>query len=110
PLATMVRTFASCRRMFGIIAIVAVYGDPTEPGFLPGLKLRGGGFAIDPYALAVLSAHLGYSLVVYWVAHREGVSASRLVTFTTCLHVLFGVLLIVFSQGPLSPFRPSLAF
>ena len=74
PLATMVRKVATCRLMLGIIAIVAVYADPTEPGFLPGLKLRGGGFAIDPYALAVLSAHLGYSLVVYWVAHREGVS------------------------------------
>ena len=110
PLATMVRKVATCRLMLGIIAIVAVYADPTEPGFLPGLKLRGGGFAIDPYALAVLSAHLGYSLVVYWVAHREGVSPSRLVTFTTCLDVLFGVLIIVFTEGTSSPFWPFVVF
>ena len=110
PLATMVRKVATCRLMLGIIAIVAVYADPTEPGFLPGLKLGGGGFAIDPYALAVLSAHLGYSLVVYWVAHREGVSPSRLVTFTTCLDVLFGVLIIVFTEGTSSPFWPFVVF
>ena len=110
PLATMVRKVSTCRLMLGIIAIVAVYADPTEPGFLPGLKLRGGGFAIDPYALAVLSAHLGYSLVVYWVAHREGVSPSRLVTFTTWLDVLFGVLIIVFTEGTSSPFWPFVVF
>src|SRR2546430_6092086 len=47
PLATMFRQVATCRLMFGVIAFVPAIPDPTEPGLLPSLQLRGGAVAID---------------------------------------------------------------
>ena len=109
PLATMVRKVATCRLMLGIIAIVAVYADPTEPGFLPGLKLGGGGFAIDPYALAVLSAHLGYSLAVY-SSLLVGLVPRGIVAITTWADILAGAAIAFFTDGPMSPFYVFFAF
>ena len=110
PLATTVRKVATCRLLLGLIAVVAVYADPTEPSFLPWLHRRRGDLAIDPYALAVLSAHLAYSLVVYWAARRERTSPSRLVAVTTWLDVLFGIVIVVFTEGTSSPFWPFVIF
>src|SRR5207244_3746512 len=87
-----------------LYAIVAVYIDPTAPTLMPWLHLAGGGFAIDPYALAVLSAHLLYSLTVCHVVTRGLVSRRRLATITAWCDVLFGAAIVVFTEGTSSPF------
>src|SRR6184192_3404400 len=68
---------ARCRLILSLIAIVAVYVDPTEPTGVPWLHLTGGKFAIDPYALAVLSLHLAYSSCVCWVIARHALPGRR---------------------------------
>ena len=110
PLGNMVRKVAACRLTLGLIAIVAVYVDPTEPSFFPWLKLRGGEFSMDPYALAVLGAHLGYSLVIYWAVCGERMSSKRLVSITSWFDVLFGAVIVVFTEGTSSPFWPFFVF
>src|SRR5439155_13353291 len=69
---------ARCRLILSLIAIVAVYVDPTKPTGVPWLHLTGREFAIDPYALAVLSLHLAYSSCVCWVIARQLLSPQRL--------------------------------
>src|SRR5436309_9740066 len=95
---------ARCRLILSVIANVAVYVDPTEPTGVPWLHLTGGKFAIDPYALAVLSLHLAYSSCVCWVIARQLLSPQRLAAITAWIDVFLGAVVVVFTEGTSSPF------
>jgi len=95
---------ARCRLILSLIAIVAVYVDPTEPTGVPWLHLTGGEFAIDPYALAVLSLHLAYSSCVCWVIARHVLPPRRLATLTAWIDVVLGAVVVIFTEGMSSPF------
>src|SRR2546422_189748 len=89
---------------------VAACGAARDDGtgtFLTHPSVAGpasGGFAIAPYALAVLSAPLLSSLTVCQVVTRGLVSRRRLATITAWCDVLFGAAIVVFTEGTSSPF------
>jgi signal transduction histidine kinase len=95
---------ARCRLVLSVVAIIAVYIDPTEPSLLPWLNLVGGGFTIDWRALTVMGAHFLYSAAVYVVVTRTFASRRRVVDFTTWADVLFGAVITIFTEGTSSPF------
>lgn len=101
---------ARCRLILSLVAIIAVYVDPTEPTLLPWLHLIGGRFNIDPYALTVMSAHLLYSLALYYRLPHRVIPRPRLALITTWTDVLFGALIVVFTEGTSSPFWPFFVF
>jgi signal transduction histidine kinase len=97
---------ARCRIVLSVVAVLAVYVDPTppSPSWLP---LTGGPFEIHPYTLAVMGAHLAYS-VTLWVAHGRGLAIpSRLATVGD---VLFGAAIALVTEGPTSPYYVFFAF
>jgi signal transduction histidine kinase len=97
-------SIARCRVLLSIIALIAVYIDPTEPSLLPWLNLGGGRFAIDPKVLAVMGGHLCYSGLVYYVVTRGLVRPQRLANVTTWADVAFGAAIVAFTEGTSSPF------
>ena len=110
PIAlTMETKIARCRLILSVIAIVAVYIDPTQPTF-PWLGLKGGEFAIDPFTLAVMTLHLLYSVGVYYACERELVLPSGLARFTITADVLFGAAIVVCTEGISSPFGAFFVF
>jgi signal transduction histidine kinase len=100
---------AQCRVILSTIAIAAVYIDPTEPT-LPWLHLVGGAFTIDPYALGVMSAHLLYSLALYFRLPHRVIPPQRLGTLTIWADVLFSAAIVIFTEGTSSPFWPFFVF
>lgn len=108
--ADIERSIARCRILLSVMAIVAVYVDPTEPTLTRWLPLRGGPFTIDPAALAVLLAHLGYSSTLYYVLARRLVAAPRLAAFATWTDVVFGAAIALVTEGATSPFYAFFAF
>lgn len=97
-------SIARCRLLLSIIALIAVYVDPTQPNLLPWLALGGGGFKIDPRVLAVMGGHICYSIFVYWSFARGLVSSRRLANVTSWADVAFGAVIVVFTEGTSSPF------
>jgi signal transduction histidine kinase len=97
-------TVARCRLVISLIAIVAVYLDPTEPTLLPWLEQRGGEFTIDPWALSALSVYLVYSLAVVYATTLPAVPRERLATVTAWTDVALGAVIMAFTEGTSSPF------
>jgi signal transduction histidine kinase len=95
---------ARCRLILSVIALIAVYIDPTEPTLLPWLHLTSGAFQIDPWAFGVMGGHLVYSLTVYALLARGIVAPLRLARFTTWADVIFGAVIVMFTEGTSSPF------
>lgn len=106
---TMEESIARCRLVLSLIAIVAVYIDPTQPT-IPWLDLRGGEFEIDPYTLTVMTMHLVYSLVIYYALARDLVPPKRLASFTIVADVAFGAAIVVCTEGISSPFGAFFVF
>lgn len=104
------RSIARCRLFLSVGALAAVFVDPTEPILTRWIPLTGGSFVIDPYALATLTVHLCYSLIMIAVVSRRSVSLARLATITTCGDVLFGAAIAAFTEGITSPFYAFFAF
>jgi len=71
---------------------------------LPGLELRGGPLTIDPHALAVLLAHLVFSIGIYVALSRGMVAAETVGAVTTWTDVLFAGAIAAFTEGVSSPF------
>jgi signal transduction histidine kinase len=94
-------TIARTRMLLPILAAVSVWVDPTVPDLTPWFALTGGPFAIDRSALAILGAHLVYSLVFYALA--LGGRRPRAADATNVLDVLFAVAIAVFTEGRTSP-------
>jgi signal transduction histidine kinase len=97
------RNIAQCRILLSIAAPLAVYLDPTEP-ILRVMELSGAAFFIDPRVLAVMLAHLGYSIFVSAVLRTGRASLSQIVTVSNCGDVLFGALIAMVTEGTNSPF------
>src|SRR4029450_5946933 len=85
----MERGIARCRVLPSLIAILALYVDPTEPTLTRWLPLTGGAFTLNRYWVTVLVAHLIYSLVLFVLTMQRRVSVTRLATIATCGDVLF---------------------
>jgi signal transduction histidine kinase len=104
------RSVAGCRIALSVIALVAVYVDPTLPTLTRWLPLRGGPFTIDPYALAALLLHLAYSTTLYVVLVSGRVSPARLFPISTCLDVGTAAVIALVTEGATSPFYPFFVF
>jgi len=97
-------TVARCRVLLSVFAVLAIYVDPTPPVMLPWLQLRGGPFAIDPYTLAILAAHLASSLTIYAGLARGVFTPQAVGAVTTWTDVLFAGAIAAVTEGVSSPF------
>jgi len=109
-LAEIEENVARCRITLSIAAIIAVYIDPTRPILMRWFPLSGGLFWVDPHALAVMLAHLTYSFAVYLVLRRSGATPSRVALVSTWADVVFGVAIVLVTEGTNSPFYVFFAF
>ena len=108
--ADVERIIAHCRVMLSVAAFVTVYIDPTRPTLTRWMPLTGGPFTLDPWALAVMIAHLVYSATTGLVLRSRLVSATRLATVSTWIDVLFGGAIALVTEGANSPFYVFFAF
>jgi signal transduction histidine kinase len=108
--ADIERNIAQCRVILSIAAFITVYIDPTRPTLTRWIPLTGGPFMLDPYALAVLLSHVGYSIVIFLVVERGLASAERVATVSTWGDVLFGASIALVTEGANSPFYVFFAF
>jgi signal transduction histidine kinase len=98
------RNIARCRVFLSVIAIFAVYVDPTAPTLAWWIPEKGGAFTIDPSALAVMASHLAYSTTLYVALAYPLGSPRRLAAIATWADVLFGAAIALFTEGTTSPF------
>ena len=103
-LADTERTIARCRVILSVAALIAVYIDPTHPTLTRWLPLTGGPFMLDPLALAVMLSHLFYSVTLYLLERGRVVPSSRIVSVSTWMDVLFGIVIALVTEGANSPF------
>lgn len=103
-------SIARCRIILSVVALVAVFIDPTEPLLSRWIPLSSGHFTIDPYVLIVMGAHLAYSVVAYAGVTGDEPAALRLAQRTTWLDVAFGAAIAFLTEGVTSPFYPFFAF
>lgn len=108
-LAPIEQNFARCRLILSVVALVAVYIDPTEPIATRWIPLTSGPFMIDPWALAIMGTHLCYSTLVL-VLPRAVVASPRVLTLTTWCDVFFSAAIAVVTEGGTSPFFTFFAF
>jgi signal transduction histidine kinase len=106
----MERAIARCRVFLSVVAIVALYVDPTVPTLTRWLALSGGAFSVDWYWGTVLGLHLTYSLALLALQPQAVVSARRLATIATCGDVLFAGAIALVTEGTTSPFYAFFAF
>ena len=88
---------ARTRILVSLVALISLYVDPNNGGFL----------GIEPFALAALLAHLGYSTSAY-VALRHGSHVEDLATMSVTLDVCFATILAVLTEG--KPTSPAIVF
>jgi signal transduction histidine kinase len=103
PTAAMAIKIARCRVILSVVAMIAVYVDPTAP-MLPWLGLKGGEFQIDPITLAVMTLHLLYSIGVYHALARDLLPRERVAASTVIADIGFGAAIVVCTEGISSPF------
>src|SRR5438093_13458744 len=96
-------TIARCRVVLSVAAFVAVYIDPTRPTLTRWIPLTGGPFMLDPWALAVMLAHLAYSVATYVLVGRRVFAPARIATVSTWADVLFGAAIALVTEGANSP-------
>lgn len=106
----MERGIARCRVVLSLVAILALYVDPTEPTLTNWIPLGSGFFSISWYWASVLIAHLTYSLMLVILQGRSAVSHRHLTTIATCGDVLFAIAIAVVTEGTTSPFYSFFAF
>ena len=103
------RKVARCRILLSLFAITAAYLLPHNSLLLRWTGLQGAEYRIEPYALVVLGAHLGYSVAVY-SSLLVGLVPRGIVAITTWADVLAGAGIAFFTDGPMSPFYVFFAF
>ena len=108
--ADVERIIAHCRVILSVAAFVTVYIDPTRPTLTRWMPLTGGPFTLDPWALAVMIAHLVYSVATGLVLRSRLASATRIATVSTWIDVLFGGAIALVTEGANSPFYVFFAF
>jgi signal transduction histidine kinase len=102
---------ARCRIVLSIVAMIAISIDPTPSAVSRWIgSAAAGPVTADPYTLAVMGAHLIYSLSVYVaVAWRRRASAA-LTTWTIWADVIFAAAIAFCTEGMSSPFYAFFAF
>src|SRR5262245_9916745 len=100
----MERKVARCRVLLSLMALFAVWVDPTRATSMPWLRPVHAVYGIDPRALALLMLHLAFRLSIYAVLSRPLVTSPRTVIFTTAIDVLFSLVIAIFTEGIASPF------
>jgi two-component system sensor histidine kinase DesK len=103
------RGIARCRVFLSLIALLALYVDPTEPVLTHWLPLTGGAFTVNRYWATVLIAHLVYSVTLYWLVSRRMPSA-RITTIATTGDVVFALAIAMVTEGATSPFYAFFTF
>lgn len=106
----MERSIARCRVVLSLIAILALYVDPTEPTLTRWLPLSGGAFTINRYWVTVLVAHLIYSVTLYVIHAPSGSPSQRLAFIGIAGDVLFAAAIALVTEGTTSPFYSFFAF
>jgi signal transduction histidine kinase len=106
----MERSIARCRVFLSVIAIFALYVDPTEPTLTRWLPLTGGAFTVNRYWATVLVAHLAYSLTLVFLQTPPAAPSPRLATIATWGDILFAAAIAVVTEGTTSPFYSFFAF
>lgn len=101
---------ARCRVILSVVALVAVYIDPTAPYVASWLRISSGRFTLDPWVFAVMGVHLTYSLFVYAAAVRSWFRPGRLATWSVGLDVLAGGAVALVTEGATSPFSAFFVF
>ncbi len=101
---------ARCRIILSVVALAAVFIDPTTPYVSSWMKVASGRFTIDPYVFVVMGAHLAYSVAVYLAVVSERVSLDRLATWTLTADVVLGGAIALMTEGATSPFSAFFAF
>src|SRR6185436_9617363 len=88
-LRQMERNIARCRVVLSIAAIAVVYIDPETPLMSRWIAWTSGPFAMDPRFIAVMTAHLTYSALMYVALRRDWRLAPSLVSRTVWVDVMF---------------------
>jgi len=101
---------ARCRLILSVVALTAVFIDPTTPYASSWMPIASGRFTIDPYVFVVMGTHLVYSVLVYFAASREWFPLDRLATWTVCADVVLGGAIALMTEGATSPFSAFFAF
>lgn len=101
---------ARCRLILSVVAMGAVFLDPTQPFVSGWLPMSTGRFTIDPYVFAVMVLHLAYSVTIYFAAVREWLPIRVLATGTLYSDVLLGAAIAFLTEGATSPFYAFFAF
>jgi signal transduction histidine kinase len=101
---------ARCRLILSIVALAAVFADPTTPFVSAWFPLASGHFIIDPNVLLVMGLHLVFSMAVYAAAMWQWVPLRYLTKPTTWIDVLLGGAIAFVTEGATSPFYPFFAF
>src|SRR5262245_7265337 len=104
------RNLARCRVVLSVAAIATVYIDPEIPLMSQWIHWTSGPFALDPRFLAVMGAHLTYSIVVYLATREDWPLASSFVARTVWVDVGFAVVIATMTEGLTSPSYPFFAF
>src|SRR5262249_53569179 len=94
---------ARCRVFLSLIAILALYIDPTEPILTRWLPLTGGAFTVNRYWATVLVSHLVYSLVLLYLQTRLLVTPARLAVLALWGDILFAAAIMLVTEGTTSP-------
>jgi hypothetical protein len=95
---------ARCRVLLSVVAILAVYVDPTEPALT---SLGGGAFTMHPYTFAVMAAHLVYAVAWYAAVAGGRLAPARGIGLATGADVLFSVLIALVTEGRRARSTPS---
>jgi len=97
-----------CRIVLSLAAMLSVYIDPQTPLLARSVSFVSGRFMIDGRLLAVMGAHLFYSIALY-ARSQQGMSEPVRVA-TPWVDMLFAVVIAVMTEGVTSPAYPFLAF
>ncbi len=101
---------ARCRLILSVVAMGAVFLDPTQPFVSGWLPMSTGRFTIDPYVFSVMVLHLLYSLAVYFAVARRWIAIGTIATGTLYSDVLLGAAIAFLTEGATSPFYAFFAF
>lgn len=101
---------ARCRVILSVVALVAVYVDPTTPFVASWFRMSSGRFTMDPYVFVVMGLHLVYSVYVYFAAVRSWFDPNRLAMWTVCADVALGGAIALMTEGATSPFSAFFTF
>lgn len=104
------RSTARCRVLLSFVVFVLVCIDAAPPAFSRWSALGGGARGVDLLTVAVMVAHLSYSLLTYHALVRGWLSASNATAVTIWCDVFFAAAIALCTEGTRSPFYVFFAF